>query len=385
MTDTVYDKITIARIGLLMRHPFFGNMATRLKIVDGSDWCSTAATNGREIFYNREFFETKTNKEIEFIIAHEIWHNVLDHINRLEGRNPKVWNAAIDYATNGMLIRDRIGEKPKGIEIYHDVKHNGKSAEEIYDEIYEDEVNKQPGLQQLLDEHIDWASPSKDNQPGLTREEISQIKDEMREAMIAAAQTAGAGNVPAEVQRVIKQLTEPKLDWRQVLRQQIQSTVRNDYSWSRPSRKGWHSGAVLPGMQFDESIEVCVAIDTSGSISDSQVQDFLSEVSGIMETYRDYSIKVWCFDTSTHNFVSYEPHNGEDIAEYKPAGGGGTDFTVNWKLLKHNDIVPKMLILFTDMYPCGSWGDPDYCPTIFVAHGTKEITAPFGTTVFYDE
>ena len=142
MTDTVYDKITIARIGLLMRHPFFGNMATRLKIVDGSDWCSTAATNGREIFYNREFFETKTNKEIEFIIAHEIWHNVLDHINRLEGRNPKVWNAAIDYATNGMLIRDRIGEKPKGIEIYHDVKHNGKSAEEIYDEIYEDENNE---------------------------------------------------------------------------------------------------------------------------------------------------------------------------------------------------------------------------------------------------
>ena len=70
--DSIVDKIIVARVGLLMRHPFFGNMATRLKITDGTDWCPTAATDGRSIFYNREFFEKMTPRQVEFVVAHEI-------------------------------------------------------------------------------------------------------------------------------------------------------------------------------------------------------------------------------------------------------------------------------------------------------------------------
>jgi len=104
--DPVIDKIIVARVGLLLRHPFFGNMATRLKIMDGSDWCPTAATDGRHLYYNRKFFEKLSTKEVEFVVAHEILHNVFDHMSRSEGRNKAIWNAAVDYTVNGQLVRD---------------------------------------------------------------------------------------------------------------------------------------------------------------------------------------------------------------------------------------------------------------------------------------
>jgi predicted metal-dependent peptidase len=110
--------------------------------------------------------------------------------------------------------------------------------------------------------------------------------------MLQAAQAAGAGNVPGEIARMIKEMTEPKMNWRELIRQQIQSTVKNDFSFSRPSRKGQMTGAILPGSHFDTSIDVCVAIDMSGSIGDAQAQDFMSEIKGIMEEFKDFQMKV---------------------------------------------------------------------------------------------
>jgi predicted metal-dependent peptidase len=388
--DPIVDKIIVARIGLLLRHPFFGNMATRLKIKDASEWCNTAATDGRHLFYSRPFFEKLTPKQVEFVVAHEILHNVFDHLTRSEGRNKRIWNAAIDYCVNGQLIRDRIGDGNfKDIQIFHDTKHYGKSAEQIYDEIF-NEMDEQEleALGQALDDHIDWEGDGNGNgegRPQYSKEELKKIRDEIREAAVSAAQAAGAGNTPAEVQRLIKDLTEPKMNWRQILRQQIQSTIRNDYTFARPSRKGWHTGAVLPGMNFDETIDICVSLDMSGSISDAQAKDFLTEIKGIMDEYKDFKVKLWCFDTKIYNEQDFEGAGGSDITEYEPMGGGGTDFTVNWEYMKEHDIVPKKFIMFTDGYPWDSWGDPDYCDTVFIIHGTDTIVPPFGSHAYYDE
>lgn len=393
--DPIVDKIIVARIGLLLRHPFFGNMATRLKIVEASDWCMTAATDGRHLYYSKDFFEKLSAKEVEFVVAHEILHNVFDHISRTENRDRGIWNAAIDYCVNGQLVRDHIGEQPADIKIYHDSKHYGKSAEQVYDEIYEgmDEESLK-ALGQLLDEHIDWEGDGQGNKPNgpngkgrpqYTKDELKQIRDEVREASIAAAQAAGAGNVPAEIQRMIKELTEPKMNWRQILRQQIQSTIRNDYTFSRPSRKGWHTGVILPGMNFDETIDICISIDMSGSISGRQAKDFLTEIKGIMDEYKDYKIKVWCFDTKIYNEQDFDGYGGNDICEYTPMGGGGTDFMANWEYMKSHDINPKKFIMFTDGYPWDSWGDENYCDTVFIIHGTTSIVPPWGSHAYYEE
>lgn len=398
MQEDVLDRIIIARVGLLLRHPFFGNMATRLKIKSADNWCPTAAVDGRNLYFNTQFFNAMSNKEIEFVIAHEILHCVFDHLVRREDRDPKIFNIAADYIVNNTLVRDRIGDKPKLIDCYQDFKYDGWTSEEVYDDIfqkYDDEQLKQLG--ELLDEHVDWESGDGDGdgedggdgegkgRPTYTKEELRRIRDEIKENMISAAQSAGAGNVPAGVARLIKELTEPKMNWRELLRQQIQSTIRNDYSFARPSRKGQHTGAVLPGMNFDQTIDICVSLDMSGSIGTEQARDFLSEIKGIMDEYQDYHIKVWCFDTQVYNEQDFSADGGEDLTEYEIKGGGGTDFMCNWDYMKEHDIVPKKFIMFTDMYAWNSFGDEDYCDTVFINHGRPGFKAPFGVTAEYEK
>jgi predicted metal-dependent peptidase len=404
MRVEVLDRIIVARIGLLLRHPFFGNMATRLRIVEADEWLGTAAVDGRNLYFNTQFFNAMSNKEIEFVIAHEILHCVFDHLLRREDRDAMIFNIAADYIVNNLLVRDRIGEIPKLVDCFQDFKYEGWSSEEVYDDIFEKYDQEQlEQLGELLDEHIDWegdgdegngddgkpgqkGGKGENKRPSYSKDELKKIRDEIKESMINAAQSAGAGNTPAGVQRIIKELTEPKMNWRQLLRQQIQSTIKSDFTFTRPSRKGQMSGAILPGMSFQDTIDICVSIDMSGSIGDKQAKDFLSEVNGIMEEFQDYQIKVWCFDTEVYNEADFTSDNGENIEDYEVKGGGGTDFMANWSYMKEHGIEPKKFIMFTDGYAWDSWGDPDYCDTIFVVHSNhdKNIQAPFGQTAHYD-
>ena len=384
--DPIIDKIIVARVGLLLRHPFFGNMATRLKIQEGWPELTTAATDGRSIFFSRKFFEPLTTKQIEFVIAHEILHNVFDHMGRTEGRDRRIFNIAADYCVNGQLVRDRIGEQPPEIKIYHDPKYYGMGAEEVYDKIFDEMDDEQlQALGQLLDEHVDWEGKGGEGQPQYTKDELRQIRDEMREAVMQAAQAAGAGNVPASVARMIKELTEPKMNWREILRQQIQSTIRNDYTFMRPNRKGWHMNAILPGTNYDETIDICVAIDMSGSIGDEQAKDFLAEIKGIMQEYKDFKIKLWTFDTRVYGEADYDGYSMDEFDQYECKGGGGTEFDANWEYMKEHQIQPKKFIMFTDGYPWGSWGDENYCDTVFIIHGNNTIVPPFGEYAYYEE
>jgi predicted metal-dependent peptidase len=125
----------------------------------------------------------------------------------------------------------------------------------------------------------------------------------------------------------------------------------------------------------------------SGSIGNAQAKDFLGEIKGIMEEYKDYKIKLWCFDTSVYNEQDFSADGGEDLLDYEIFGGGGTDFMANWEYMKENDIVPKKFIMFTDGYAWDSWGDPDYCDTVFIIHSHRDkgLQAPFGVTAHYDE
>jgi predicted metal-dependent peptidase len=408
MRLVVLDRIITARIGLLLRHPFFGNMATRLRIIAADEWLGTAAVDGRNLYYNTQFFNAMNNKEIEFVVAHEILHMVFDHIGRREDRNPMIYNISADYIVNNTLVRDGIGTIPSIVRCYQDFKYEGWTSEEVYDDVYDkakemgDEYLKQLG--EMLDEHLETgddgpgdanSGEAKDSngnatsskKPTYSKEEMKKIKDEIKENMISAAQSAGAGNVPGEVARMIKELTEPKMNWREILRQQIQSTIRSDYTFSRPSRKGQMSGAILPGMDFQDTIDIAVCLDMSGSIQDAQGADFLGEVKGIMEEYQDYNIKVWCFDTKVYNEQDFSSDNGEDLSDYEIMGGGGTDFMANWTYMKETGYVPKKLIMFTDGYAWDSWGDADYCDTVFIIHShhDKNLQAPFGHTAHYDE
>lgn len=390
MTLDVRDRLTKARVKMLLKHPFWGNLATRLKLVESSEWCQTAATDGRHFYYCTDFINKLDDDELVFLFGHEVGHCVYNHMSRRGDRHPQVWNMAGDYLVNDMLIENNVGKKINKVPILWDAQYRSMTAEEVYDKLMENAVE----IQVTLDMHLDGdgqegqdgkGSDGKSKSSGIKIDEetMKKIRDEIKEAVLQSAQAAGAGNTPAGIRRLIQQFTAPKMRWQDLLRIQLESSLKNNYSFMRPSRKSWHTGAVLPGMLPAEHLDIAVGIDTSGSISDDMVRDFLSEIKGMMDMYTTYSILVFSFDTEVYNPVVFSDDNGEDIAEYDAQGGGGTDFEVCWRYMKDNDIMPKQFIMFTDGYPYGSWGDENYCDTLFVVHGNETIQAPFGLTAHY--
>jgi predicted metal-dependent peptidase len=393
----VREKLVTARVGLLLRASFFGNLATRLKLVNADEWCATAATDGRHFYYNSRFIELLKPKEVEFLFGHEVLHCVYDHFGRRGDRDPQLFNIANDFAVNADLKKHRVGEFITSVPCLYDSKFENKSSEEIYDILYEnaEKINLSDLIDKLLDEHLDGEGDADGNdqdgdkpgkgRPKLSAEERQKIKDEIKEAMLAAAQASDAGSIPLGVKRMIQDLTDPKMNWRELLRMQLESTIKSDYTWMKTSRRGWDMDAVMPGMNRTDAIDIAVYIDMSGSIGEAQGKDFLSEVKGIMESFESYKIHIACFDTEVYNPQQYNSENLDLIEEYELAGGGGTDFDCIFRHLKDEQIEPKRLVVFTDGYPCGSWGEPNYCDTVWIIHGDKNPNPPFGTFALYEE
>jgi predicted metal-dependent peptidase len=389
------QAIIVARIAMLMHTPFWGNIASRLRLVSDVDWCPTAATDGRTLWYNSKFVNMLKPREVIFLIGHEILHAVYEHVGksgRCGGRNAQLWNIAADYAVNRDLIEFKIGERITTFPCLFDPQFKDMSAEEIYEKLMEDaeKISIDSLLSQVLDEHLesdagndtegDGEDPN--GKPRLSEKELSEIRDELRDAIMSSVQAHGVGNVPLGVRRLIKDLTEPKMNWKELLVQQIESQIKNDFTYMRPNRRGWLCDAVLPSMQREPTVEADIFLDASGSIGPDEMKVFMSEVVGIMQQHASFKINVASFDTQVYNRQTFTEENVHEIYDYEIKGDGGTDFNCIWEFLKGEEIVPKQLVCFTDM-ECSTWGDPDYAPTLWLAYKTN-VVAPHGTTVKFE-
>jgi len=395
----VREKLITARVGLLLRASFFGNLATRLKLTNADEWCPTAATDGRNFYYNSRFIDMLRPKEIEFLFGHEVLHCVYDHFGRRGDRDPQLFNVANDFAVNADLKKHRVGEFITSVPCLYDSKYEGMSSEEIYDDLYEnaEKINLSDLIDKLLDDHLDGegdggedegddSKNGKGKKPKISPEERQKIRDEIKEAVLAAAAASdGAGNLPAGVKRLIQDMTAPKMNWRELLRMQLESTIKSDFTWMRASRRGWHMDAVMPGMKNDEMIDIAIAIDASGSIDERMLKDFLSEVQGIMDQFAAYKIHILTFDTAVYNPETYNSDNLDTICDYEVKGGGGTDFDCIFSYLKDEQIEPKRLVVFTDGYPFGSWGDENYADTVWIIHGNTTVVPPWGQYAYYEK
>ena len=389
------ERLVTARIGLLLRQSFFGNLATRMTLTNADEWCSTAATDGLKFYYNSRFIMMLKPKEVEFLVGHEVLHVVYDHMGRRGTRDPQIWNIADDYAVNADLKRHKVGQFITTVPCLYEQKYDGKAAEEIYDDLMKNvkKISIEDLVDQMLDDHLDGeegedgegdGDKKGKGRPKMSPEERERARQEIRQAIINAAQSAEAGTLPLGVERMVRQVTDPVMPWRELIQTNLTSAIRTDYSWMRPSRRSWHMDAIMPGMTPGEEIDVVVAIDMSGSISDKQAQEFLGEIGGMMDSFDGYKVHVFCFDTETYNPQDFTSENMDTIDSYDPVGGGGTDFDVIFSYLKSVGNVPKRLICFTDGYPCGSWGDPDYCDTTWIIHGDPNPNPPFGQYALYD-
>lgn len=431
--DKAHEQIIVARTMMVMACPFFGILAAQLKLVHNSTWCSTLAVDGKHLYYNAEFvcgiedpvrkaeYEQKlrksivdiTDKQIHDIISglslanliagicHEILHCAYNHFLRKGTRDRKIWNKAADYAINQIIKRNpKMGEI--GTSWLFDPRFDCMPAEEIYNILIEESKSsgsgggKGQGGGGTLDHHdipnqsdksdSDEHDDDYDDLPDYTEEQLKEFMDTFKDTMISAAMADGA---PPEIRAMIQDYKEPKIDWRSKLNRTLRSLIKNDVTYMSPSRRSWSNGIgyglpIYPGLKPDLDIDICIALDASGSISSEMLRDFLSEVYGITQQFTQFKLRILTFDTSVYEVHDYVNGQEQQILSYPVKGGGGTLFTAVWNFMKKEDYCPKQLVMFTDGEPCGSWGDEHYCDTLFVVHSNPKVEAPFGATVHYE-
>ena len=393
-----HDKLVSARVKMLFKQPFFGNIACRLKLVDATDqgWCNTAAVDGRNFYYNSDFVMKLDMDETVFLVGHEVGHCVYEHFLRRKDRDPQIWNMAGDYKINGMLVRENIGRLIDKVKPLYDKKY--ASDDWHTESVYDDLIEKGATPEDTLDVHLemggsgdgdnkDGEGDNKDGngRPTISEEDAKALSDELKNAVIQAAQAAGAGNVPGDVKRMISNLTEAKMDWREMIQVSLESNISSDVSFMRPNRKSQFTNVCLPGPIKDDQIDICIALDVSGSIGEADSRVFLSEVQGIMDQFDCYRIRVWCFDTRVTGYDEFTSDDGRSITEFAMTGGGGTDFMCNWNYMAENEIEPDQFIMFTDGEPWGKWGIEEYCDTLFlIKNDYRKPVAPWGQSVYFD-
>jgi predicted metal-dependent peptidase len=406
--DPVTTNISKARLKLLFSQTFFGSLTMQLKLIDATDagWCPTAAVDGRNIFYNRDFFKDLDVDELVFVLCHEVLHVALDHFGRRAHRDPEWWNMANDYVINAMLTNDRIGKMPtkkipdpntktpggetaQRVGLY-DAKYSGWTSEAVYDDLEKRQVKKEL----TLDVHLELGNDGEDKQGKqrgqgipvkINEEELKKIRAEIKNKVLQAAQ-ASAGKLPASLKRILDDLIEPQINWRDLLQQNIQSCITDDFTWMRPNRKHMYNGIFLPTLDKDETIDVQIAIDMSGSITDAMAKDFISEVYGIMNSYHDFKIGILCFDTQVYGYKEFTKDSADELLTYECKGGGGTDFNAFWNYWMENQIEPKRAVVFTDGFPYGDWGPEGFADTLWIiTEGAKtRVKPPFGQYAYYD-
>jgi predicted metal-dependent peptidase len=384
--EKALEKLTQARIALLLKQPFFGNLALRLELVNADEQLTTLATDGYKFYYNSEFVMSLPDRELVFGVAHEVLHCAYAHVGslgaaRLGNRDKGLWNMALDYCINADLVENKVGDLIKTIEICYDPKYANMTAEQVYDQLIQDGVpppkakgggeNGEGDAGGSFDYHFDEV------------DDPEKLADDMLNAVIQAAAAAGAGKTPLGVQRYIDKILKPVIDWREMIDQNIQSMVKSDFTFMRPSRRSFSCDAILPGSNVDSMIDVWVVLDMSGSTGPF-VKEMVSEVFNIVDSYQDYKVNIIQFDTEVYNHAVFTPENRSDLDTYEFKGGGGTMFECVYDFWKENDITPKKAIWFSDLCPCGTWGDDNYADTLWIGHGTTSIVPPYGQTAYFD-
>ena len=333
------EKISKAKSKLLLSQPFYGVLLTSTNISEGGKEIKTMATNGVEIWWNREFTEKLTDAEVTGVLLHEINHIILFHCDkkRQGSRTHDKWNQAIDYADNEIIYQMGY-QLPKEALMNHD--WSNLSSEQIYD-ILEKDKNGQGGKivvhgqgTGVLDDHIPM--------PG-----DSIAKNEIEGKIIAAAEaTKDKGSLPAGIERWIRELRDNKVDWRQIFRNFIGTVMsKTDFNYYPPDRRFIGEEIYLPSLSEKKIGHICIAFDTSGSIGQREINQFTAEVKTI-QTFVEEITCMTC-DAKVHEVVRV--NSVESFAKkLKFRGGGGTDFRPVFDMIQKKNLQPECLIYLTD-------------------------------------
>tara|TARA_Y100000361_G_scaffold70623_1_gene62453 strand:- start:398 stop:1522 length:1125 start_codon:yes stop_codon:yes gene_type:complete len=365
------NSFTKARSRLLLDNPFFGTLA--LKLLPKEDTSQPSGyTDGKVLGYNPKWFEKLSSQQQVGFIAHEIMHIVYMHIFRREQRHPKKWNVAADYVINYNLVHDCRMVLPDGALI--DEQYKGMTTEHVYNllpEMEDEDGNSIPWDD--LPEDFGGSGAVRDGAPsnGSSTKEQQKWTIDINQAYEAAKM---AGKLPGGLSKVIDEIVKPKVNWKAVLTKFLTSTAKNDYSWVKPNRRFLGQDMYLPSLYSERLESIVVAVDTSGSITDEELQIFASETSAILASMDPEKIEFLQCDTAINQHDTYTRESLPLKVEFK--GRGGTDFAPVWEYIEENHLNPKACIYLTDLYPC-DWGEQPPYPVLWIST-TDVDDVPFG-------
>ena len=372
MTDVSF-KISKAKAKLILEQPFFGSILCKLPIIE-NNFLPTMATDGTKFFYNSKFVERITFDELVFALCHEVLHVALAHTIRINGRNRLKWNYATDYVINDVLVRERIGQMPRGCLLDSQLVQKGKGhAEGVYDLLPDDPSNDgtswgRPGTAPF-DELLDGCQ---------SESERNALEAKIKVMVAQAAQAARMqGKLTANMARFVDAAMKPKVDWRDVLRRFVSARAKVEATFARPKRRflAVDPDLYLPALAGESMGEVVVAIDCSGSIGQDELNQFASEINAIKQDVRPSKLHVIYFD---HDVCHYDVFEQDDELQVSPHGGGGTAFSPIFRFIQEKGIEPECFVCLTDLY-CSDFGAPPGFPVLWVT--TAATRAPWGEVV----
>ncbi|MHB0991687.1 MAG: vWA domain-containing protein [Burkholderiales bacterium] len=355
------QAMSAARRALVLDNPFFGVLCLKLEMIEDNNR-DTMATDGKCLYFNAEFVQSLTQQERVGVVAHEVLHCANGHIWRRGSRDGQKWNHACDYAINPIVVKAGM-VLPEGA--LFKASFEGKSAEEIYVLLENEEPSSEPSCGEVVD---------------CPPDDLPERQADWSSAVLAAAKHAeSAGKLPDGIDRLVERIKNPPQDWRSILRKFVQQSAMTDYSWKQPNGRYLHAGIYMPKLQAEAMGMLVVAVDTSGSIDEVILGQFEKEIDSIsLEMRPEKIIVVYCDSDvrGTEEFLA------DDLVSLTPKGGGGTDFRPVFKWVENEGITPACLVYLTDMLGKFPEYPPDYPVLWGDTYGRKQ--APWGETVIIE-
>ena len=376
-SKTLEQKIISASLlRLRMRSPFFATIALFAKFISTAE-IGTAATDGKDIFYNPDFLQSLTTPQQDGLILHEVLHAALLHVLRRGVREKQQWNIAADIVVNGMICQQGYFELPEGVIRDRNLEH--LSVEEVYELLPQQERSYSLGICDLDGDLPGEGDSGNSQSDRLSEAKKAELESHWQNAMQQAAviaRTTNQGNLPAGMERELGALDRAQLDWRSYLWRYL---VKTPTDYTEFDRRFIGRGLYLETLQ-GESVKVYVAVDTSGSIDNKLLKMFLSEVHGILNSYPHLECQLYYADANVYG--GYELNPDSEIPQ--PKGGGGTSFVPFFNKISQDwdGMTTTVCVYLTDGY--GTF--PDSAPELpvlwIVTPGGLDLARfPFGETV----
>jgi len=361
------DIIERARTQLIINHAFFASIALKRPIIP-TEKIKTAEVNAKgQISYNPTWLDEKPLGQAVFVVAHECLHYMQDNFTRMGSRNPKKWNRATDAVNNEILIEAHVGTAPPDCIRWGGAEN--MSAEEVYeampDEPGDDDPEPGEGEPGSGGSDMDH-SVSEGMSEGEVKELQGQLKTELAQAAMAAKQM---GQMPGVLERMVRDILQPKTPWHEKLERFMSQRVKVDYSWGRPNKRFMSLDIYMPSISGVGLGEVAIIRDTSGSVSAAEQAEFTGHVNRILETC--HPTKVYVIDVDTQ-VSGVQELSKEDLPFLTSVGGGGgTDMRVGLNYVESELPEVDCCILLTD--GCTPWPESMSVPTMVATTG---VSAP---------